>query len=170
MCAYLSCYSHVWLFATLCMVPFQAPLFMGYPRSGLPCPPPKNLPDPGIEPQSPTLQVNSLPSEPQSPPFWTSLQPSHPTPLGHHRAPSWNPAEPCSCLPPGVKNKKKMCEAQGWHGRNFDYSIDIVECIPHFSYISPLVKRSYPHLSHHEQVQTKSWYSCKSTGVTCQQD
>ena len=32
--------------------------------SGLPCPPPGNLPDPGIEPGSPTLQADSLPSEP----------------------------------------------------------------------------------------------------------
>ena len=35
--------------------------------SGLPCPPPGNLPDPGIEPMSPVspvLQVDSLPDEP----------------------------------------------------------------------------------------------------------
>ena len=32
--------------------------------SGLPCPPPGNLPNPGIEPMSPTLQVDSLLSEP----------------------------------------------------------------------------------------------------------
>ena len=33
--------------------------------SGLPCPPPGNLPNPGIKPRSPTLQVDSLLSEPQ---------------------------------------------------------------------------------------------------------
>ena len=33
--------------------------------SGLPCPPPGDLPFPGIEPKSPTLQAVSLPSEPQ---------------------------------------------------------------------------------------------------------
>ena len=37
---------------------------MGFLRqeywSGLLCPPPGDLPDPGIEPASPTLQVNSL--------------------------------------------------------------------------------------------------------------
>ena len=37
----------------------QAPLFMGFSRqeywSGLPCPPPGDLPDPGIEPTSPSL-------------------------------------------------------------------------------------------------------------------
>ena len=32
--------------------------------SGLLCPPPGNLPNPGIEPRSPTLQVDFLPSEP----------------------------------------------------------------------------------------------------------
>ena len=29
--------------------------------SGLPCPPPGDLPDPGIEPESPALQADSLP-------------------------------------------------------------------------------------------------------------
>ena len=32
--------------------------------SGLPCPPPGDLPKPGIKPRSPTLQVDTLPSEP----------------------------------------------------------------------------------------------------------
>ena len=40
----------------------------GFPRqeywSGLPCLPPGDLPDPGIEPRSPALQVDALPSEP----------------------------------------------------------------------------------------------------------
>ena len=31
---------------------------------GLPCPPPGDLPDPGIKPRSPTLQIDSLLSEP----------------------------------------------------------------------------------------------------------
>ena len=64
-CYSLSC---VWLFATLWTVARQAPLSMGFSRqeywSGLPCPPPGDLPNPGIEPGSPTLQANSLPSEP----------------------------------------------------------------------------------------------------------
>ena len=49
-------------------VAHQAPLSMGFSRqehwSGLPCPPPGDLPNPGIEPRSPTLQADSLPSEP----------------------------------------------------------------------------------------------------------
>ena len=36
--------------------------------SGLPCPPPGDLPSPGIEPRSPTLQADSLPSEPPGKP------------------------------------------------------------------------------------------------------
>jgi len=49
--------SHVQLFATLWTVAHQAPPSMGFSRqeywSGLPCPPPGDLPDPGIKPTSP---------------------------------------------------------------------------------------------------------------------
>ena len=48
--------SHVQLFATPWIVACQSPLSMGFPRqeywSGLPCPPPGDLPDPGIKPAS----------------------------------------------------------------------------------------------------------------------
>ena len=60
----------------------QAPLFIGFSRqeywSGLPCPPPGHLPDPGIKhtsPASPALQVDSLP-------------------LSHWRSPILPPATP----------------------------------------------------------------------------
>ena len=47
----LSRFSHVQLFATPWTVARQAPLSMGFSRqecwSGLPCPPPGHLPDPG---------------------------------------------------------------------------------------------------------------------------
>ena len=40
-----------------------APLSMEFPReeygSGLPCPPPRDLPNPGIKPRSPTMQADS---------------------------------------------------------------------------------------------------------------
>ena len=36
--------------------------------TGLPCPPPGDLPNPGIEPRSPALQADSLPAEPQGKP------------------------------------------------------------------------------------------------------
>ena len=52
----LSCFSHVLLFATLWTVTCQVPLSMRYSReeywSGLPCPPPRDLPNPGMEPMS----------------------------------------------------------------------------------------------------------------------
>ena len=41
--------------------------------SGLPCPPSGDLPNPGIEPRSPTLQTNSLLSEPPGKPKNTGL-------------------------------------------------------------------------------------------------
>ena len=58
----LSRFSHVQLFATPWTVAHQAPLSVGFSRpeywSGLPCPPPGGLPDPGIKPaalESPAL-------------------------------------------------------------------------------------------------------------------
>ena len=45
----------------------QAPLSLGFSRQGywigLPFPSPGDLPDPGIEPRSPALQADSLPTE-----------------------------------------------------------------------------------------------------------
>ena len=61
----LSC---VWLFMTPRTVGYEAPLSMGFSRqecwSGLPFPSPGDLPNPGIQPGSPTLQPDTLPSEP----------------------------------------------------------------------------------------------------------
>ena len=52
----LNRFSHVRFFATLWTVACQAPLSMEFSRqeywSGLPCPPPGDLPKPGIEPAS----------------------------------------------------------------------------------------------------------------------
>ena len=54
----------------------QAPLSMGFSRQeywgGLLFPSPRDLPDPGIEPGSPTLQADSLPSEPAEKPQVTN--------------------------------------------------------------------------------------------------
>ena len=53
----ISCFSHVPLFATPWTATHQAPLSMGFSRqeywSSLPCPPPGDLSDPGMEPTSP---------------------------------------------------------------------------------------------------------------------
>ena len=64
-----SCFSLVRLFATLWTVAHQAPLSMGFFRqeywSGLPCPPPGDLPDPG---DLLHWQVDSLPLAPPGKP------------------------------------------------------------------------------------------------------
>ena len=56
--------SRVRLFATPWTVTYQAPPSMGFSRqeywSGLPFPSPGDLPNPGIEPGSPTLQADAF--------------------------------------------------------------------------------------------------------------
>ena len=62
--------SHVQLFATPWTVAYQAPqvtvhgVFRQEYWSVLPFPSPEDLPDPGIESESPALQADALPSEP----------------------------------------------------------------------------------------------------------
>ena len=63
----LRCFSRILLCGTLWTVVFQAPLSIGFSRqeywSPLPCLPPEDLPDPGIEPTSlvsPTLADGSF--------------------------------------------------------------------------------------------------------------
>ena len=64
-------------FATPWRVAHQAPLFMGFSRqeygNGLPFPSPGYDPDPGIEPRSPSLPAESLPSEPPGKPLTSYL-------------------------------------------------------------------------------------------------
>ena len=78
--------SRVPLFTTPWTVTHQAPLSMGFSRpeywSGLPFPPPGNLPDPGIKPRSPTAPALSggffttePPGKPQLPVWASALQP-----------------------------------------------------------------------------------------------
>ena len=71
-------FSRVRPFATPWTVVHQAPHSMGFSRqeywSGLPFPSPEDLPDPGIEPRSPTLQADALTSEPpEKPPDWNLI-------------------------------------------------------------------------------------------------
>ena len=65
----LSC---VWPFVTQWTAAHQAPLSMEFSRqeywSGLPFPSPGDLPDPGIQPRSPALPADSLPTEPAGKP------------------------------------------------------------------------------------------------------
>ena len=64
----LSRFSLVQLLATPWTVAYQVPLPIGFSRqeywSGLLFPSPGDLPDPRIEPGSPALQADTLPSEP----------------------------------------------------------------------------------------------------------
>ena len=68
--------SGVRLFVTPWTVVYQAPPSMGFSRqeywSGLPFPSPGNLPDPGIEPRSPSFQADALTSEPPGKPYEAS--------------------------------------------------------------------------------------------------
>ena len=81
----------------------QAPMSMGFPRqeywSGLLFPPPGDLSDQGIEPESPALpalQVNTLPTEPLGKPkYCDSAQFS----LVVHSCPTL--CDPMDCSPPG---------------------------------------------------------------------
>ena len=63
----------IWVFAIPWTVTYQAPPSMGFSRQecwgGLPFPSPGDLPYPGIEPVSPALQVDALPSEPPGKPL-----------------------------------------------------------------------------------------------------
>ena len=83
----VSMLSHVWLFATrLDFVALQAPLSVGFSRqeywSGLPWPPPGDLPSPGIKPASPTLAGGFFTTVPPGKPrlvdfyfvFWVIVQ------------------------------------------------------------------------------------------------
>ena len=69
--------SGVRLFATTCTVAYQAPPSMGFSRqeywSGLPFPSPGDFPNPGIEPGSPIVRADTLPSEPPGKPWLSYL-------------------------------------------------------------------------------------------------
>ena len=79
---------YVCLVAQLCLtllaqwtVACQAPLSMGILQarilSGLACSPPRDLPNPGIESRSPTLQVDSLLFEPPGKLYSPVTKPLH---------------------------------------------------------------------------------------------
>ena len=75
MCVHAQLLSQVHLFSTPWPVAHQDPLSMGFSRqqywNGLSCPPPGDLPDPGIKPTSLTLhwQAGSLPAAPPGKPL-----------------------------------------------------------------------------------------------------
>ena len=76
-CAVLSCFSNIWFFATPWTITHQAPLSIGLSKqeywSGLPCPPPGDLPDPGTEVTSPRSLASQVDSLPLAPPVEPSI-------------------------------------------------------------------------------------------------
>ena len=79
--------SPVQLFATPWTVAHQAPPSVEFSRqeywSGLPLPSPDDLPDPWIEPRSPALQADALPSEPPGKPMRVWIIPQWQTVFAH---------------------------------------------------------------------------------------
>ena len=67
-CVHAKSFRRVHIFVPLWTIACLAPLSMGFSRreywSGMPCLSPGDCPNPGIEPRSPALQADSLPSEP----------------------------------------------------------------------------------------------------------
>ena len=97
--------NHVWLFATLWTVAHQAPPSLGFSRqeywSGLPFPPPGNLPDPGLEPtsMSPALAGRLFTTEPLGKPR---------SKMGDSQLPHWSESRAmlafrCGCSGPMFK-------------------------------------------------------------------
>ena len=88
----LSRFSRVRLCATPETAAHQAPPSLGFSRqdhwSGLPFPSPGDLPNPGIELGSPTLQADTLPSEP----------PGKPRPNGTHTVKLFPELTASSCM------------------------------------------------------------------------
>ena len=61
--------------------------------SGLPCPPPGDLPNPGIDPRAPSLQADSLPSEPPGKPV--AIPRGRKSSVSDVWDPDSSPARPC---------------------------------------------------------------------------
>ena len=118
--------SHVQLFATPWTVAYKAPPSLGFSRqeywSGLPFPSPGDLPYPGVEPVSPALQGDALPSEPPGKSLrvkqsggqgsWSQIS------SGMHH--SWELSCPCKdclaeCLRRGFCEKRWKRPQRNWH-------------------------------------------------------
>ena len=90
--------SFVHLFASPWTAACRAPPSIGVPRqeywSGLPVPSPEYLPDPGTEPESPTLASRFLPTEPPR-------KPQHSTAVAVHSRSCPTFSNPMDCSTPG---------------------------------------------------------------------
>ena len=110
--------SRVQLFPIPWTVTYQAPPSMEFSRqeywSGLPFPSPGDLPNPGIEPRSPALQADTLPSEPPGKPrryrfsrqeHWSGLPFPSPGDLPHPGIKPKSPALQADALPSELLGK-----------------------------------------------------------------
>ena len=96
----------------------QALLSMGFPRQeswcGLPFPSPGDLPDPGIETGSPTLEADALTFEPPGKPCYIyKTSPNYPEALPHLSIDSqtdFSRSPPPNCPTPSRPIKSKGCE------------------------------------------------------------
>ena len=79
--------SRVQLFATPWTIAYQTLLSMGFSRqeywNALPFPSPGDIPNPGIEPESPALQADALTSEPPGAKQFRSTFKHPPTQINH---------------------------------------------------------------------------------------
>ena len=109
----LSRFTCIQLSVTLWTVALQAPLSMEFSKqeywNGLLCPPPGDLPNPGIKPGSPALQADSLLIE-----LVISIQVSNPAlpccrqilyQLGQQGSPTW-------CIQSAKIEKKTTCQSR----------------------------------------------------------
>ena len=117
----LSCFSRVQLFVTLWTVALQAPQSMGFSRqeywNGLPCPPPGDLPDPGVKPTSPALQADFFTAEPLGQPLNIHILQS-----GSNNHDCTSPATLRQCLgfPGGTSGKEPGCQYRRYKRQRFD--------------------------------------------------
>ena len=93
LCVCTESLSHVWHFATPWTVAARLLRLRGFSKqeywSGLPCPPPRDLPNSGVEPRPPALQADSFLSEPPGKTLRTSASSFFvfcllPVPIGPH--------------------------------------------------------------------------------------
>ena len=95
-------------------VAYQAPLSMGFSRqeywNGLPFPFPGDLPDTGIEPGSPALQADALPSEPPGKPSVSSVTQSCATFCDPHESQHTRPL----CPLPTPRVYPNSCPSSRW--------------------------------------------------------
>ena len=114
----------------------------------------RDLPNPGIEPRSPTLQADSLPSEPPGKPdfkqYWSGL--SFPSP-GDLSDPRIEPASPVS---PALAGQFFTTSATCYSNILIGLPESSLCFAPHFSHFTSLVAQTVKHLSTMQETWVQS--------------